>query len=73
MLRGFSLSESTSGFIAEKKGDKIYYIDPQNGDLNVESYFERGKPNQFGIVRLDDKQIRHDSNVIMQTVRRNNQ
>ena len=53
-------------FIAEKQGNTIRYVDPQNGKSDVSSYFLQGK--RFGLFRLDDKDIQAADDIINQTV-----
>lgn len=42
-------------FIAERRGDKTVFIDPQNGRLDCSGYFTRVKKNGTYCIRVDDK------------------
>ena len=41
-------------FIAEKSGNNILFVDPQNNDLNVKRYFYHIKPSETCIFRVDN-------------------
>lgn len=49
-------------FIAEKENGVVRYIDPQSGNMNVASYFNRG--SSFGYFRMDDKKLTTDKTII---------
>ncbi len=49
---------------AEKTFGNILYIDPQNPKAKAAAYLPRGKDGYFMIVRVDDKQITSDVNVL---------
>lgn len=55
-------------FIAEKSGNDIRYVDPQNGNSNCKSYLNRMVSSSFGYCRLDDKQLTNDIGIISKTV-----
>ena len=55
-------------YIAEKENGIIRYLDPQPGKMDVESYFSKGKPNKFGFLRIDDKGLTTDMNIINATM-----
>lgn len=57
-------------FIAEKNKGKIKYLDPQFNDANVESYFLISDENNFGILRIDDKEITTDNLILKEIVRK---
>ena len=56
-------------FVAEKEGGIIRYVDPQTGDMDVSNYFSRGKKGKFGFLRVDDKDLTTDMNIINATMR----
>lgn len=56
-------------FMAEKINGIIHYIDPQNGNLDVSHYFALGKKGSFGFLRVDDKALTKDMNVINATMK----
>lgn len=56
-------------FIAEKINGVVHYVDPQVGDLDVSHYFGLGKRGSFGYLRVDDKQLTSDMNIINATMK----
>lgn len=56
-------------FIAEKSGSSIYYIDPQTADGDVSRYLDLGRNGRFGFLRIDNKQLTSDMQLINATVR----
>lgn len=49
--------ESAQGshvFVAENIGGEVRFLDPQTGNMDVSSYFERVVDGQTLIMRLDD-------------------
>lgn len=56
-------------FNAEKENGVVRYIDAQVGDTDVERYFSMGSAKKFGYLRMDDKQITSDIDIINATVR----
>lgn len=44
-------------FIAEKTPGGIRYVDPQSNELDASGHFARGKPGQFGLLRVDNLQL----------------
>lgn len=57
-------------FIAEKVGNVVRYVDPQSNELDVSSYFGRGRPNGFGFFRMDDKPITTDETLLKLTMKK---
>lgn len=55
-------------FIAEKLNGSVKYMDPQTGRQDVEHYFQKGSPGNFGFFRMDDKNILADSATIQSIV-----
>ena len=55
-------------FIAENIGGTTQYIDPQSGKLDVSGHFASGKPNEFGLWRVDNADITSDSNLLNRVV-----
>ncbi|MBD5301610.1 MAG: hypothetical protein HDS16_01210 [Bacteroides sp.] len=44
-------------FLAEVKGGKVRYFDPQSGQDDVSHYIGNMKPGHVGVLRIDDKKI----------------
>lgn len=44
-------------FIAEQKGNKTIFLDPQNNKINVEEYFEKANESGTLLLRIDDKKF----------------
>ena len=55
-------------FVAEKLNGSVKYLDPQTGRQDVEYYFQKGSPGNFGFFRMDDKNILADSATIQSIV-----
>lgn len=56
-------------FIAEKRGKKIFYLDPQTNESNVEYYFSMGEDRCFGFFRMDDKELKDDDSILNAVVK----
>ncbi|MBS6865094.1 MAG: hypothetical protein KH196_05290 [Oscillospiraceae bacterium] len=56
-------------FIAEKSGSSIHYVDPQTADGDVSRYLDLGRDGRFGFLRIDDKRLTTDMQLINATVR----
>lgn len=56
-------------FNAEKENGVVRYIDPQVGDTDVSRYFNMGSDKKFGYLRIDDKQITDNLDIINATMR----
>ena len=44
-------------FVAEKRNGNIYFLDPQNGELDAEYYFERVMDGLTEMFRIDELEI----------------
>ena len=56
-------------FIAEKRGKKIFYLDPQTNEDDVEYYFSMGEDGCFGFFRMDDKELKDDDSILNAVVK----
>ena len=59
-------------FVAEKENGVVRYLDPQAGRNDVSEYFRIGSPGKFGYLRMDDKKITDNQDIIRETMEENN-
>lgn len=55
-------------FVAEKQNGVVRYLDPQVGNTDASGYFANGKPGQFGLFRMDDKELTKDVSIVTATM-----
>lgn len=61
--------EGAHVFIAEKRGKKIFYLDPQTNESDVEYYFSIGEDEHFGFFRMDNKELKDDDSILNAVVK----
>ncbi len=59
-------------FIAEKENGFVRYVDPQVGSDDVRSYFEMANDGKFGFLRMDNKKLTDDIDIVKQTMENSN-